>query len=219
MPILSLQNKQRKWAFFMIHHLFGRLFVSIGLALLLSVGYSFWQFGQDCGQLREDVFRLHVLAASDSEEDQALKYLVRDAIVEKTGDLFATANSAADAKAIAEDSLAELEAIATQTLHDHGSDDSVHAEVTHMYFTTRDYENFSLPAGEYDALRIVIGEGKGHNWWCVLYPSLCLPCAVPEEELEALSEEEADVISNPDDYRLRFAAVDLWESIRHHFAS
>lgn len=188
--------------------------LAFGLALVLAVGHSLWQFGTECADIRDNTFRLHVLANSDSAEDQALKLLVRDRILEESEALFASAASAQEAKALALESLPALTAAAEETLREQGCDDVVEVSVTHMYFTTRDYESFSLPAGEYDALRITIGEGKGHNWWCVLYPALCLSCAVPEEELKALSAQEADLISHPEDYRLRFAAVELWESFR-----
>ena len=87
-----------------------------------------------------------------------------------------------------------------------------------MFFDTRMNDQFRLPAGRYDAVRITIGEAKGHNWWCVLYPPMCLPGAMPKEELEAVMEPgEADIIERPEKYEVKFAVVELWEKFKNLF--
>lgn len=128
-------------------------------------------------QLSGDVLRLHILANSDSAEDQAMKLEVRDAVLLQAPQLFEGANSIEEAKIQAAQALPQLEEICEQEMRLHGVDAEAHASLEYTYFTTRDYDGFSLPAGYYDAIRIHLGEGKGKNWWCVMYPPLCLSTA------------------------------------------
>ncbi len=116
-------------------------------------------------RLSRDIVRLHIVANSDSEEDQALKLRVRDRLLEAT--------SASVSKEDAAGLLEEYEAIARREIADSGYDYGVRAEYGRFYFPTKDYGGLTYPAGEYDAVRITIGEGEGQNWWCVLFPPLC----------------------------------------------
>ena len=148
--------------------------LAIGLVATLLIS-SAVSFAETCGPIRNGVLRLHILANSDSDEDQRLKLAVRDRVL--TLDLFSSGHAASKEEAEQEtaSSLLEIEEAAREELRRQGCTDDVKAELVRMYFTTRVYENVTLPAGYYDAVRITIGEGAGHNWWCVLYPPLCIP--------------------------------------------
>lgn len=193
---------------------------SVLIALVFTILFgSVTTFAAECSQIREDVLRLHILANSDSEEDQALKLKVRDRILLEMGDVFETPETLEDAKTAASKHLDEIREIAQQEVYDNGYDYPVHAELINMYFTTREYETFTLPAGMYDAVRITIGDAEGKNWWCVLYPPLCLPAAQSEETLEqALGEEETDLVTRNPQYEVRFAVVEWFENLKQMFS-
>ena len=139
----------------------------------------------------DDTLRLHIRAASDSAEDQALKLLVRDRLTAMTAELTEGAENASQAADMMRENLAKVCAEAETVLLENDCDAEVTAVVEKEYFNTRSYETLdgelTMPAGEYTALVVTIGEGQGHNWWCVLYPSLCLPAATEEGQREAIS--------------------------------
>lgn len=195
--------------------------LTVTLAFLLAVFLdSFSAFHQECAQIQQEVLRLHILANSDREEDQALKLAVRDRILADTGGLFNRAENQADARAAAFENLGAVEAAARAGLLAEGSNAQVRAEVVRMFFDTRVYDGFTMPAGWYDALRVVIGEGAGHNWWCVLYPPLCVSAAEKlPEELERFSEEERALLESEPRYEVRFFLVELLEKMGIWFRS
>lgn len=196
-----------------------RWIVALGVGLLAAICVGFFTgFAQDCREIRESVLRLHILANSDSEEDQALKLKVRDRILEESGMLFDQIDSVQDAKALAEQNAEQIAEIARDEIQKQGYDYTVKVEVCNMFFDTRNYDSFSLPAGHYDALRVTIGEAKGHNWWCVLYPPMCLPGAMPREELEGkMTAKEAEIIEQSENYQVEFAVIELWEKVKNLF--
>ena len=128
-------------------------------------------------QIYEDVIRLHVIAHSDDEYDQQLKLLVRDAVLEETSALLSDCADKESAERRLKEHLAQLASVAEETLADAGCPAPVQIAFGRENYPTRHYRGISLPAGEYLSLRIIIGEGAGQNWWCVLYPSLCLSAA------------------------------------------
>ncbi|MDD3346898.1 stage II sporulation protein R [Oscillibacter sp.] len=172
-------------------------------------------------QLADKVVRLHVLANSDSEEDQALKLRVRDKILERATDLLERSKDRGEAEGLLRGDLLEMERIAAEEIAAAGYDYPVTAELTDTEFPTKEYDGFTLPAGEYLALRIVIGAGGGHNWWCVVFPPLCTSAAadVPASALAAgLSEEEVGLITEENQgYALKFKTVELWEKLRQNW--
>ena len=121
----------------------------------------------------EGILRLHILADDDSEQAQALKLLVRDAVVEQYGPVFANQQNADAAKELIREELDKIETLSQQILAQNGCYLPVTAELSCEYFPQRDYEGVIFPQGQYDALRIKIGEAQGQNWWCVLFPPLC----------------------------------------------
>ena len=159
-----------------------RLDAALGCGLLLSMLISpLAGFGRDCGQVRQEVLRLHILANSDSAADQAVKLLVRDAVLEETGELFSAAGTLEEARKTVEENLPAIEETARRVLRSKGCSYPVKAELTRMYFDTREYDGTTLPAGEYQALRLCIGRAQGKNWWCVMFPPICVPAAGLEE--------------------------------------
>lgn len=168
-------------------------------------------------RLASQVIRLHVLANSDSEEDQALKLEVRDRVLETTSALLAGETEPQAAAVLLDQHLDDIAQTAAQEISAQGHDDRVEVRLEQTWFPTRQYQGISLPAGNYLALRVLIGAAEGHNWWCVVFPNLCLP-AVSELALEAstltpgqislLQEEETS-------YVFRFKALELWQSLKH----
>lgn len=192
------------------------LALGLVLTLILSLCGFTWGFAKDCDEIRHKVLRLHVLANSDSEEDQALKLLVRDTVTETAAGLFDSAETSGDALEIAREKLPEIQAAAQQTVYDEGYDYEVNAYLTNMYFTTRIYDSGTLPAGMYDAVRITIGTGQGKNWWCVVFPPICVAAAGDHKELtDVLDEEQVDIVTEPQKYEVRFKLVELWEGLTH----
>lgn len=177
--------------------------------------------------ISSSIFRLHVIANSDSEEDQKLKYQVRDNILNYINNLIDTSYSRTDVINILEDNLDNFKQIAKQTIDDNGFDYNVDLEIGNFYFPTKNYGNISFPAGSYDGLRIKIGEAKGQNWWCVLFPPLCFidvtSGVVPEESKnnleENLSEEEFLLITNnSESIKFKFKIVEIFDNFKHSIA-
>ena len=129
------------------------------------------------GEIYEDTLRLHILANSDSEEDQKLKIQVRDHILTEYGPQLKNKSSVNDAKDSLQNLLSSIEKSAESKIRDLGYDYSVKAIIGQEWYDTREYEDFTLPAGYYESLRIIIGSGEGKNWWCVMYPPLCMEMA------------------------------------------
>ena len=182
----------------------------MALTVLLSV-LTFQQTGDT---VRAGVLRLHVIAHSDAPEDQQLKLAVRDALLKKGKSL-----AAAETKQAAEESLADAlpdyRETARQVIAAHGYDYDVKVSLSPAFFPTRTYGDVTLPAGTYDALRVVIGDGKGQNWWCVMFPPLCLPAAQDSTALEdVLNEDACQLVAASPRYELRFWIVEQWEKWR-----
>ncbi len=188
--------------------------VSVGLAMAILFT-SFSGFAKECAEIRKSVFRLHIIANSDSAQDQQLKLKVRDAILSRTKGMF-DCQSAESAKNSAGQNLVLIESIARQVIKEEGYSYTVKAQVVNMFFDTRQYGDITMPAGKYDALRITIGEAAGQNWWCVMYPPICLPSAQPKKELsDVLSEAQTDIVENEPKYEIKFKFVEVIESIKN----
>ena len=181
---------------------------------VLAALCSFFPFAAACGQLPRDVVRLHVVANSNGAEDQAVKLLVRDAVLEEAARWYQGADSMEEASSRLCTHLQSIAGAARQVLGEQGMGYSATAQMTEMYFPTRDYGDFRLPAGRYRTLRVTLGEGAGKNWWCVVFPSLCLPAATQEEALLTLPEGERQVVEGGQDVQVKLKAVELWESLR-----
>jgi len=193
------------------------LALMLGVAAFLVSGVLTVRAQND---LSDKVLRLHVLANSDSEADQALKLRVRDRILEYATPLLEGSADRGEAEGLLRGSLLEFERIAAEEIAAAGYSYPVTAELTDTSFPTKEYDGFSLPAGEYLALRIVIGEGGGQNWWCVVFPPLCTAAAadVPTVALAAgLAQDEVSLITEQESYKLKFKAVELWEELKQNW--
>ena len=185
------------------------------IACIISIACScVCSFGEECSFIRENTLRLHILANSDSPADQALKLKIRDAVLSHSGELFSGCDTRQKMVGAAQEQLSDIQRIAEQTAMHNGYDLPVTVAVTDMFFETRRYDNVLLPAGTYTAVRIELGEAAGKNWWCVLYPPLCVSAAqtgFTEEEAQIsdslLQQEELPR------YRVRLAVVEWWESL------
>ena len=162
--------------------------------------------------IANSVFRLHVIANSDTQEDQNLKYKVRDNLLDYMNKICENTNTKQEAISIVEKNKDTFEQIASNTIKEQGYDYPVKINIGNFEFPTKNYGDISLPAGYYDALRVEIGEAKGQNWWCVMFPPLCFvdisSGVVPEESKELmennLSEEEFALVSNQSDNEIQF---------------
>lgn len=183
----------------------------LGVAVLLSSGVFAMQTQKN---LADKVVRLHVLANSDSEEDQALKLRVRDVVLAQAEELLGGSMNRTEAESLLRGQLLELERLALQTVREEGYSYSVTVELADTDFPTRDYGGFTLPAGEYLALRVLIGEAEGQNWWCVVFPPLCTAAAVDVSEtalVGGLEEEEVALITEESaEYVLKLKIVEIW---------
>lgn len=187
------------------------------LAILISNTVGIIRDGRRLDRLRGSVLRLHILAESDSDRDQQLKLYVRDALLESG--ILGEADSLAEAESIAAERLPDIERIAETVLRANGCELPVEAELADTEFDVRTYGDITMPAGTYRALRVKIGSAQGHNWWCVMYPSLCVPAACEvtddkQEELEKFGDEELDILYEPEKYEIRFAIWDKFTEIR-----
>lgn len=182
------------------------------IAFVLTLIYSLIPFQAECADISDEVFRLHILANSDSEQDQSLKLKVRDRVLQYTKSLFENAKSKEEAESVISDNIQSISNVAYSEVLDNGYDYQVKAEITNMYFTTRYYENYTLPSGMYDALRITIGSGNGHNWWCVMYPSICISSVEEQDEKakEVFDATQYDIVKN-EKYQYKFKVVEIFE--------
>lgn len=193
--------------------------LALGLAgaIAISCVTNLTSFAAQCDGIRGRVLRLHILANSDSVADQALKLRVRDKILASSPELFGVAANKQQAEEHIEDKLPEIQKIAQDEVTREGYKYAVGAKLVNMYFTTRTYGDVTLPAGYYDALRITIGSAKGHNWWCVMFPPLCLPTAQGEKTLnEALNGGQQKIVKGyqKPNIKVKFKIVEWYESLK-----
>lgn len=185
----------------------------IGLVFTIVIG-NFSSFANECNDIRGKVLRIHVLANSNEKFDQALKLKVRDKVLEASAGIFDNINLVSNAKEKAKEKLPEILKAAQKEVYDNGYKYVVKAEVVNMFFNTRYYGEVTLPAGRYDAVRVTIGEAKGKNWWCVMFPQMCIPTAEKKKELsKTLSKSEVELVSSPKKYKVKFAIVEIIEKI------
>ena len=174
-------------------------------ALCVTLGVCAWAQGRQ-QDISSSLVRLHVIAASDETAEQELKLRVRDNVLEYLTPVLDKAESPEEAQRIINGELTSIKAAAEAC----AGGRSVSVTLGQEYYPTREYEGFTLPAGQYQSLRVILGEGKGHNWWCVVFPPLCVSAAEQNKALDAMSEPERGLITEADGYELRFRIVELW---------
>lgn len=187
-------------------------------AMAVCVLLSVCTFAKDGDSVKNAVLRLHVIANSDTAQDQALKLQVRDALLKKSS-VFAAADSKQQAAQTVASQLESLQRTAKRVVRQQGFDYDVAVSLEQSAFPTRTYGDVTLPAGDYDALRVVIGEGKGQNWWCVIFPPLCLPAASGGTALgDVLSEDALKLVHETPQYDVRFWILEQWEKLKTKWA-
>lgn len=184
------------------------------LCVLTVTGCAVLQSQQQ--RMAEKLIRLHVVANSDAAEDQRVKLVVRDAVLAEAGALLADAS---DARAAIAGGLPQLEAAANAALRAEGSADTARVSFRRELFPTRVYSTFSLPAGVYPSLRVTLGEGNGHNWWCVIFPSLCTPATADGFAAAAAAggftqAEIALMTQAEESYSVKFRSLELLQALK-----
>lgn len=187
------------------------IYSSIFLTLIIFTS-SFSSVVRDSENISQKVFRFHILANSDEEYDQNLKLMVRDELLCYSNSLFNNCSNVDEAILIAKENVSNFNHIAKEVILKNGYDYSVKTYITKEYFNTRVYDNYTLPAGLYDSLKVVIGSGAGYNWWCVMFPAVCLSSSA-DDFGDYLNEDEKALID--DKYIIKFKAIEIYESIKN----
>ena len=187
-------------------------------ALSLYIAFSCTCFAAAAQGVRDDVVRLHILANSDSEKDQNIKLKVRDALLEKNTLILSDGVNQDNAVEYFELSKDELLETASDVLRENGFDYDVKVYLEKEYFETREYGELIFPAGEYTALKVVLGEGKGRNWWCVMFPPLCVPAAddieVKNNTEDYLTGSGNEIVNGGKKYIMKFKLLEMYEELK-----
>ncbi len=203
-----------------------KIFKQITLLIILLFIYTiicaFSYVNAVSTNIQNSVFRLHVIANSNSEEDQNLKYIVRDKVLDYINKISNNTNSKEDVISLVNNNINEIQNIAQNTIYENGYNYSVKLNIGNFSFPTKTYGDISLPAGFYDALKIEIGDAKGQNWWCVMFPPLCFVDVttgiVPDESKkvikDSLSDEEYSLLAeNSNDMHFKFKIVEMFQNL------
>ena len=192
------------------------------LLLLIYTGICAFSYAETISNnISEEVFRLHVIANSDSLEDQNLKYIVRDKLIDYMNKISKNIENKEEATKIVAEHKDEFYEIAVNTIKENGYEYDVNINIGNFYFPTKNYGDISLPSGNYDALRVEIGKAEGQNWWCVMFPPLCFVDVssgiVPDESKqlikENLSSEEYNLISESNSgMKFKFKILEFFEN-------
>ena len=212
----------KKYSNFISISNFKRLLLLLVLLLIYTFMCAFSYVNAVSTNIQDSVFRLHVIANSDSEEDQNLKYIVRDKVLEYINNISSNQNSKEEIINLANEHIDEIQKIAENTIRENGYNYSVKLNIGNFSFPTKTYGDITFPTGFYDALKIEIGEAKGQNWWCVMFPPLCFVDVtngvVPQESKEImkenLSDEEYELVSeNNNEINFKFKIVEMFQNI------
>ena len=175
------------------------------IALSVTLCLGAWAQGRQSA-ISSKLVRLHVIAASDEEAEQALKLRVRDAVLEYLSPRLIGASNSDQAQSILRQELEGIRLAAESAAEGR----QVTVALSRERYPTKRYEGFTLPAGKYESLRITLGEGKGHNWWCIVFPPVCLSASQGDTVEQQLGEEDFRLISEGEGYELRFRVLELW---------
>lgn len=189
--------------------------ISIVFGLIISILLCMARFDALCCDLRENVFRLHIRAASDSDFDQELKLKVRDSILNTFGKNFLDFQNKNSAVEYAKNNLESITNVAKQTVVNNGYAYDVKVYIGESFFENREYDTFTLPAGTYEAINIIIDKGEGKNWWCVMFPAICIGASSRLQD--NVNQASANVAENSDDFEIRFKTVEIYEDLKNFF--
>lgn len=189
------------------------------VAISLYLAFSCTYFSASAQTVKDDVVRLHILANSDSEADQEVKLKVRDALLKTNAAILEKGVTTKNAQRYFEESKDVLLNTAEKTLKENGFDYSVKIALGTEYYKTRGYGDLTFPAGQYTSLKVILGEGEGKNWWCVMFPPLCVPAAEGvqtdgEKAVDYLSESGEKVINGGNKYVIKFKFLEIYEELR-----
>ena len=192
--------------------------VEIGVlfGLVCAVALSFSRFEARCEELRNGVLRLHIIANSDSKEDQNLKLAVRDEILQNGVDIFKNCDTVDDAILTADSNIDKINQIVEKVIKEKGFDYGAKVSVGDKYFDTREYDEFTLPAGTYKSLIVDLGEAKGKNWWCVVFPCVCVPTASDSSLTDSVSYDAANMAKNAPKYEIKFKSIEIYEQFKKY---
>ncbi len=189
-----------------------KITISILLALILSLAVRGITGAAEVESTTSKLVRLHVVANSNSEEDQSEKLEVRDAVLEYVSELTSEATSKSEAVGLINSHIDEITETAQSV-----TDKCVSVSYGTVLVDKREYDDFTLPCGYYDALCVMIGEAKGKNWWCVLYPSLCVSGAISIDDCEELDNSDLVIIEHPEKVQYKLFCFELWQKIKSLF--
>lgn len=189
------------------------------IAISLYMAFSCTYFTASAETVKEDIVRLHILANSDSSIDQEIKLKVRDALLETNASILNDDVTKENAKEHFQNSKGILLKTAEETLQKNGFNYDVKITLQEEYFNTRTYGNLTFPAGQYTALKVVLGEGKGKNWWCVMFPPLCVPAAdglgTNESTADYLTQSGEKIVNGGEKYIIKFKVLEIYEELRN----
>lgn len=193
----------------------------VAVAISLYMAFSCTYFTASAQTVKDDVVRLHILANSDSEIDQAVKLKVRDALLKTNASILSDDVTKENAKEHFKNSRETLLKTAKKTLKENGFDYEVKITLQNEYFNTRTYGNLTFPAGQYTALKVILGEGEGKNWWCVMFPPLCVPAAdgieTNENTADYLTQSGEKIVNSGDKYIVKFKLLEIYEELCNKF--
>ena len=191
----------------------------VAIAVSLYMAFSCTYFTTSAQSVKDDVVRLHILANSDSKIDQEIKLKVRNALLETNASILSDSVTTENAKEHFENSKDILLQTAEEALKENGFDYNVKITLQKEYFKTRAYGDLTFPAGQYTALKVILGKGEGENWWCVMFPPLCVPAAdgieTNENTTDYLTPNGEKIINSGDKYIVKFKLLEIYEELRN----
>ncbi len=186
--------------------------------LVCAIVLSFARFEAQCVELRQSVLRLHIVANSDESHDQNLKLAVRDQILKNSTEIFKDCNTVEDAIVAANINIENINQIANSVIEQNGFDYKAKVSVGNRYFETREYDDFTLPAGTYKSLIVDLGAAEGKNWWCVVFPCVCVPLSKEASLSDSVSQSAAQTAHNAQNYQIKFKTIEIYEDIKKIFS-
>lgn len=196
-----------------------KLTLAIAAALLITFSLTFFENVKEVEHMTDKLIRLHIVANSDSEEDQQLKLTIRESVLAEVDRITKDCSSKQEAELIIMENLPLIEQTARSTAADNGFYGGVTAMYESTFINRRIYDGFELPSGMYDALCIRVGKAEGRNWWCVVYPSLCVSCAASLDELEEFSDSELVIMKEPSEVKYKLYCFELFQKLKAWISS
>lgn len=197
-----MENTSKKWLNFSL------IFGIIAAILISNINFS-----NSCKEMYENIIRIRIIANSNSEADQTLKLNIRDAVLESSKEIFSGIKDYNEAEKIASENINLFKETAQSVVNEKGLNYKVDLKIKDEFFDTREYDNFTLPAGTYKSLVFTVGEGRGQNWWCVMFPEVCVG-GCSGKLSDSLSDDSANIAYNSDKYIVKFKTVEIFENIK-----